>query len=106
MPFEILHGTLVLFRRRARFEGSEVAAFAGFRVYFAGIEPVFARLQFSDHRKHHLLASPVRNNCAAGPLVPGGLFALSQALQRRTALPAQNEWGPRCNISSSLSSRS
>src|SRR5205085_5526543 len=83
MPLEILHRALVLFRRRAGFEGAKVAALAGFRVDFAGIEPVFARLQFSDHRKHHLLASPVRNNCAAGLLVPVRRFALSLALRCR-----------------------
>jgi hypothetical protein len=42
MPLEILHGALMLFRRRAGFEGSKVSAFARFRVDFAGIEPVFA----------------------------------------------------------------
>ena len=34
VPFEILHGSLMLFRRRARFEGAEIAAFAGFRISF------------------------------------------------------------------------
>ncbi|MCK1639185.1 hypothetical protein IVA95_16630 [Bradyrhizobium sp. 157] len=43
VPFEILHGAFVLFRRSTRFEGSEITAFAGFRIDFAGIEPVFAR---------------------------------------------------------------
>jgi hypothetical protein len=42
MPFEILHGALVLFCCRTGFEGSKVAALAGFRVDFAGIQPVFA----------------------------------------------------------------
>src|SRR5450432_1696553 len=49
MPLEILHGALVLFRGRARFEGAEIAALAGFRIHLSGIEPIFARLQFSDH---------------------------------------------------------
>jgi hypothetical protein len=49
MPFEILHGALVLFRRLPRFEGAEIAALAGLRIYFPGIEPVFAGLQFADH---------------------------------------------------------
>jgi hypothetical protein len=40
MPFEILHFALVLFRGRARFEGTEIAALAGLRIHFAGIEPV------------------------------------------------------------------
>jgi hypothetical protein len=58
MPFEILHGALVLFRRRTGFEGSKVTALARFRVYFAGIEPVFAGLQFSDHGKSPLVGEP------------------------------------------------
>jgi hypothetical protein len=49
MPLEILHVPLVLFRRGARFEGAEIAALAGFRIHFSGIEPIFARSQFSDH---------------------------------------------------------
>src|ERR1044072_8516381 len=60
MPLEVLHVALVLFRRCTRLEGAEVAALAGFRVDFAGIEPVFARLQFSDHVKHRLLTRPGR----------------------------------------------
>jgi hypothetical protein len=59
MPLEILHGAFVLFRRRAGFEGSKVTAPARFRVYFAGIEPVFARLQFSDHRIRPLIDEPL-----------------------------------------------
>jgi hypothetical protein len=42
MPFEVLHVALVLFGGGARFEGAEIAAFAGFRIELAGIEPVFA----------------------------------------------------------------
>ncbi len=42
MPLEILHGALVLFRRRTGFEGAEVTALARSGVDFAGIEPVFA----------------------------------------------------------------
>jgi hypothetical protein len=49
MPLEILHGAFVLFRSLARFEGAEVAALAGLRIYLPGIEPVFAGLQFADH---------------------------------------------------------
>jgi hypothetical protein len=35
MPLEILHVALVLFRRRARLEGAEIAALAGLRIYLA-----------------------------------------------------------------------
>jgi hypothetical protein len=59
MPLEILHGALVFFCRRARLEGAEVAALAGFRIYFSGIEPVFAGLQFADYGFAFISASPV-----------------------------------------------
>jgi hypothetical protein len=49
MPLEVLHIALVLFGCGARFESAEIAAFAGLRIELAGIEPVFAGLQFADH---------------------------------------------------------
>jgi hypothetical protein len=49
VPFEILHGALVLLRRGARIEGAEIAAPAGLRILLARIEPVFAGRQFADH---------------------------------------------------------
>ena len=49
MPLEELHGALVLRRRRAAGEGAEIAPPAGLRIYFAGIEPVFAGGEFADH---------------------------------------------------------
>ena len=42
MPLEILHGALVLLRRRAGFESDEIATLAGLRIHFPGIEPVLA----------------------------------------------------------------
>src|SRR6478752_2631102 len=42
VPLEILHLALVFLGCRARLEGAEIAAPAGFRVHFAGIEPVLA----------------------------------------------------------------
>jgi hypothetical protein len=51
MPLEILHGALVLFGRRPRFEGTEIAPLAGFGIQLSGIEPVFAGLQFADHER-------------------------------------------------------
>ena len=61
MPLEILHGALVLFSGYARFEGAEIAALAGLRVQFSGIEPVFARLQLSDHGTG-LFDTPISSN--------------------------------------------
>jgi hypothetical protein len=49
MPFEILHGALVLFGGGTRLERPKIAPLAGFRIHLSGIEPVFTRLQFSDH---------------------------------------------------------
>src|SRR6476620_10739558 len=49
MPLEVLHGAFMLFRRCARLEGTEIPPLAGLRIYLAGIEPVLAGLQFSDH---------------------------------------------------------
>src|ERR1700730_5989029 len=50
MSFEILYGAFVLLGGSARLEGSKVAAPAGLRIDLAGIEPVFAGSQFTDHR--------------------------------------------------------
>ena len=46
---EELHGALVLFRRLARAERSQISALAGFRIRFPGIEAIVAGLEFSDH---------------------------------------------------------
>ena len=58
MPFEILHGALVLLGGGAAVEGTEIAASAGLRIYFARIEPVFAGRQFADHWRLLRGASP------------------------------------------------
>jgi hypothetical protein len=78
MPLEILHGAFVLFGRRARFESAEIAPFAGPGVHFAGIKPVFARLQFADHGTH--LAWPVLpvNRNGAGPFPDMANFRASE----------------------------
>ena len=95
VPFEILHGALVLFRCRAGFEGSKVATLTGFRVDFTGIEPVFARLQFSDHGKSRLVGQPLSAIIAPrGLLFRAGYSRCLQALRCRIALPVRNEWGP------------
>src|SRR6201986_498545 len=49
MPLEILHRAFGFFGRPARCEGAEIAALAGFGIHLERIEPVFARLQFTDH---------------------------------------------------------
>src|SRR5258707_307015 len=60
VPLEILHVSLVLFRRRARVESAEIAALAGLGIDLAGIEPVLARLQFADHDRYLLTQSQRR----------------------------------------------
>src|SRR5262249_3853969 len=49
MPLEILHGALVLFGGRTRFERAEIAPSTGLRIDLARIEPVLAGLQLADH---------------------------------------------------------
>jgi hypothetical protein len=49
MPFEILHGALVLLRRGSGIEGAEIATAAGLRILLARIKPVFSGRQFADH---------------------------------------------------------
>jgi hypothetical protein len=87
MPLEILHGALVLFGGGPRLEGSEIAALAGFRIHLSGIEPVFTRLQFSDHgttlgstalvfngdRKRRFLGDGTANGPHAGDQSTAGL---------------------------------
>jgi hypothetical protein len=40
MPLEILHGAFVLLGGRSRVERAGIAALAGLRIHFTGIEPV------------------------------------------------------------------
>jgi hypothetical protein len=44
-----LHGALMSFSGFSGTEGAQVAAAAGFRVFFAGVKPVLSTLQFSNH---------------------------------------------------------
>jgi hypothetical protein len=52
VALEVLHGALVLFRRSAGCECSEVAPFAGARVELARIQTVLAVAQLADHVRH------------------------------------------------------
>jgi hypothetical protein len=49
VPLEISHVAFVLFGGRAGLERTEIAALAGPRIGLAGIQPVLAGLQLSDH---------------------------------------------------------
>jgi transporter family-2 protein len=88
MPFEMLHGALVLFRRGARFEGAQIAALARLRIDLARIEPVLAGLQFPDHG-----FASYRNFCRvndrAGGLVPASL----QFADNGTVVPPNQQQG-------------
>ena len=48
--FEKLNGTLVLFGRLARRKRAKIPSLTGLWVLLAGIEPVFARCKFTNHR--------------------------------------------------------
>src|SRR6266516_3786129 len=91
MPLEILHVAFVLFGRRARFEGAEIAALAGLRIHLSGIEPVLARLQFADHDTPPPSRTPrINRDCRA--LVPRSAFrvrSLSSRPGMTTALKAK-----------------
>lgn len=50
MTFEILYCPFVLFCSGPSIKGAQVFPFAGFRIDLARIEPVFAELQFPNHR--------------------------------------------------------
>ena len=52
MPFEILHRALVLFRRGAVAESTEVAAFAGLGIDLARVESVFAGSELANHGRN------------------------------------------------------
>ena len=49
MSFKELDGFFVFFGGGAGGKGAEVAAFAGFGVFLAGVETVFAGGEFADH---------------------------------------------------------
>ena len=54
MPFEILHGALVLLRGGAGGERAEVPALARLRVYLARVQPILTVAQLANHRGAYL----------------------------------------------------
>jgi hypothetical protein len=48
-PFEILNGTFVFLRRGLGVERAKISSFVRLRIFLAGIQPVLAGFQFSDH---------------------------------------------------------
>ena len=48
-PLEILNGAFVFLRRGLCIERAEISSFARLRIFLAGIQPVLAGFQFSDH---------------------------------------------------------
>ena len=53
MPFEILNRAFVFFRRSLAVERAEIFSFARSRIYLAGIQPILAGFQFSNHNDSH-----------------------------------------------------
>ncbi len=68
MPFEKLDRTLVFLCGFLSIEGAEVSPLTGFRIFFAGVKPILARLKFSNHA----LAKRLVATCV------GGLAQLSE----------------------------
>jgi hypothetical protein len=48
-PLKVLNGSFVFLCLRLRGERAEISSLLGFRILLAGIQPVFAGSQFSDH---------------------------------------------------------
>jgi hypothetical protein len=49
MPLEILNRAFVLLRRSPAIKRAEIFAFAGSRIFLAGIQPILAGFQFPNH---------------------------------------------------------
>jgi hypothetical protein len=49
MMFEVLHRFLVHFRGGPGLESAQIAALAGFDIFLARVQTVFARFHFSNH---------------------------------------------------------
>ena len=49
MPLKVLNCSLVFLRSRSCFKGSQIPAFSSFWIFLSRVQPVFARLEFSDH---------------------------------------------------------
>jgi hypothetical protein len=74
---EILHGAFVFLGGGARGEGSEVVALAGFGIFLARVEPVFAGFELADHRKensHARARFPRDGTCVTGTGVEPARF--------------------------------
>jgi hypothetical protein len=57
VTFEELDRALVLFRGRARREGTEVFALPRFAIFFPRIQTILPRAQLPDHMPNSLIAS-------------------------------------------------
>jgi hypothetical protein len=49
LPFKVLHGFLVLFRRGFCLECAKISSFSRLRIFLPGIQPILAGFQFPDH---------------------------------------------------------
>jgi len=48
-PLKVLNGSFVFLCLNLGSECAEISSFPGFRIFLAGMQPVFAGFQFSDH---------------------------------------------------------
>jgi hypothetical protein len=65
---KVLHGALVLLRRRARLERTEIPPASSLRVLFARVETVLAGFELSDHVD--ILALLIKHTSKALPQAP------------------------------------
>jgi hypothetical protein len=50
MPLKVLNGSFVFLCLCLRRERAEISSLPGFRIFLARIQPIFAGLEFSDHK--------------------------------------------------------
>ena len=58
----VLDGALVLFCRSAAAERTKIAAFSGARIFLPRVQPVFTRLELSDHLETTLVSLPLNHH--------------------------------------------
>jgi hypothetical protein len=61
MSLEVLYLALMLLGSSACFERAQISPAFGFRVEFSGVQPIFARAEFSYHISHQ--SASLRKSC-------------------------------------------
>ena len=63
---EVLNCPFVFFCRCSRIKGTKVSSLAGLRIFFARVEPILSRFQFSNHLKRDPCSSAFKAFSACG----------------------------------------